>query len=91
MALTNTLNLDEHLTIAKKNPPKGTANQIITLSLDISKARKTLDASLFSLYKEKVDIEPKTFSKLKKIGDKFSQIDSKKIKDVINGLPSLPR
>ena len=56
---------------AKDNPIDGTTEQVTTLSISIAKSSNTMDKSVFNLYKEKIDIEPKTFSKLKVIGEKL--------------------
>ena len=84
--MTTTPNIDEHLKVIKENPFTGTTIQVVTVSMSISKVKELLDPSVFNLYKERSGIEAKTFSKLKKIGDKLNTIDEKKLKDVIKGL-----
>ena len=85
--MTTTPNIDEHLKVINENPFTGTTIQVVTVSMSISKVKELLDPSVFNLYKERSGIEAKTFSKLKKIGDKLNTIDEKKLKDVIKGLP----
>ena len=81
--MTTTPNIDTHLKVINDNPFTGTTIQVTTVSMSISKVKELLDPSVFNLYKERSGIEAKTFSKLKKIGDKLNTIDEKKLKDVI--------
>ncbi len=72
----------------KENPCDGTAEQVVTLSLGIAEASKILDKSVFVLYKEASNISSKTFSKLKKIGERLLELTETKRKSVIKGLPA---
>ncbi len=91
--VTKKQTLDTHLKIFKANSHTGTTQEIVTLSLGIAQSYLSLDASVFSLYKEKVcnprssSIGDKVFSKLKTIGLKLLEIDEKKRRDVIEQLP----
>ncbi len=85
MADANTLK--EYLKVIKDNPFNGTTNQIVNLSFGISNAKKKLDTSIFNIFKEKSGIEAKTFSKLKKIGDKLNLLNERDLKEVVKGLP----
>ena len=49
---------------AKDNPIDGNIEQVCNLSMGIAKSSNEMDKSVFNLYKEKVGIEPKSFSKL---------------------------
>ena len=75
------------LEIANNNPPTGTTTQIIKLAMSIAQSRKTMDKSIFSLYRERIDLSEKIFSKLKIIGDTFIDAPSGAIKDAIKHLP----
>ena len=73
---------------AKENPIDGTTEQVITLSISIAKSSNTMDKSVFNLYKEKVGISPKVFSKLKVIGDTLLAVSDEERKGMMNYLPS---
>ena len=73
---------------AKDNPIDGTIEQVITLSISIAKSSNTMDKSVFNLYKEKVGISPKVFSKLKVIGDTLLAVLDEERKGMMNYLPS---
>ena len=73
---------------AKDNPIDGTTEQVITLSISIAKSSNTMDKSVFNLYKEKVGISPKVFSKLKVIGDTLLAVSDEERKGMMNYLPS---
>ena len=62
--MTNTKNFDAAIDVVKNNPHTGTTKNIVTLSVDISKSKKSMDKSIFNLYKEKSQINDKIFSKL---------------------------
>jgi len=81
-------NPDDDLIIAGEMQYTGTTKEIVTLSLAIAKANKTMDSSVFTLYKEKSNINSKIFSKLKIIGEKLLELTEAKRRDVIKGLPS---
>ena len=74
--------------IAKDNPIDGTTEQVTTLSISIAKSSNTMDKSVFNLYKEKVGISPKVFSKLKVIGDTLLAVSDEERKGMMNYLPS---
>ena len=73
---------------AKENPIDGTNEQVITLSISIAKSSNTMDKSVFNLYKEKVGISPKVFSKLKVIGDTLLAVSDEERKGMMDYLPS---
>ena len=73
---------------AKENPIDGTTEQVTTLSISIAKSSNTMDKSVFNLYKEKVGISPKVFSKLKVIGDTLLAVSDEERKGMMNYLPS---
>ena len=73
---------------AKDNPIDGTTEQVITLSISIAKSSNTMDKSVFNLYKEKVGISPKVFSKLKVIGDTLLAVSDEERKGMMDYLPS---
>ena len=73
---------------AKDNPIDGTTEQVTTLSISIAKSSNTMDKSVFNLYKEKVGISPKVFSKLKVIGDTLLAVSDEERKGMMNYLPS---
>ena len=73
---------------AKENPIDGTNEQVITLSISIAKSSNTMDKSVFNLYKEKVGISPKVFSKLKVIGDTLLAVSDAERKGMMDYLPS---
>ena len=73
---------------AKDNPIDGTTEQVITLSISIAKSSNTMDKSVFNLYKEKVGISPKVFSKLKVIGDTLLAVSDAERKGMMDYLPS---
>ena len=73
---------------AKDNPIDGTTEQVITLSISIAKSSNIMDKSVFNLYKEKVGISPKVFSKLKVIGDTLLAVSDEERKGMMNYLPS---
>ena len=58
------------------------------MSLAIAQASKTMDTSVFSLYKDKSGISSKIFSKLKVIGEELLELTETKRKSVIKGLPA---
>ena len=74
--MTNSKNFDTAIEVVKNNPHTGTTKNIVTLSVDISKSKKSMDKSIFNLYKEKSQINDKIFSKLKVIGDKLSNLNN---------------
>ena len=80
--------IGDAIDLAKKNPYTGTSEQIINLSISIAETFKNNDASTYNLYKDKIDIAPKIFSKLKVIGEKILKIDESKRRDVIKRLPA---
>ena len=73
---------------AKDNPIDGTTEQVTTLSISIAKSSNTMDKSVFNLYKEKVGISPKVFSKLKVIGDTLLAVSDEERKGMMDYLPS---
>ena len=73
---------------AKDNPIDGTTEQVTTLSISIAKSSNTMDKSVFNLYKEKVGISPKVFSKLKVIGDTLLAVSDAERKGMMDYLPS---
>ncbi len=70
------------------NPYDGTTEQIVGVSLVLSKAAETLDKGVFSLWKKETGINDKVLSKLKVIGDTLNKVDGKKKADVIKVLPA---
>ena len=67
--MTNRLTLDDALNITRKHHYSGTTDDIVTLSLTISKSKKIFDKSVYKIFTEKSNINPKIYSNLKKIGD----------------------
>ena len=67
--MTTRQTIGDAIDLAKDNPYTGTSEQIINLSISIAETFKNNDASTYSLYKEKIGIAPKIFSKLKVIGE----------------------
>lgn len=67
--MTKPLTLDTALDITRKHPYTGTTDDIVTLSLTISKSNKIFDKSIYKIFTEKSNITPKIYSNLKKIGD----------------------
>ena len=86
--MTDSNSLANAIQIAKDNPPDGTIQQVCNLSISIAESSKTMDKSIFNLYKEKIEIEPKTFSKLKVIGEKLLEANEEDKKAIINDLPA---
>ena len=80
--------VDDYLQIAKDNPyDTGTTKQVCTLAISIYDAFVEFDKAVFNLYREKTQIQPKIFSKLKVIGERLSQLNKKDRRDVIDRLP----
>ena len=73
---------------AKDNPIDGNIEQVCNLSMGIAKSSNEMDKSVFNLYKEKVGIEPKSFSKLKIIGEKLLTANEQDRKEIIKDLPA---
>ena len=69
------------------NPHKGTAEQVVTLSLGIAEASETLPAGTFALYRDESGLGEKVFSKLKVIGERLGQLDPRTRTEVLKGLP----
>ena len=86
--MTSTLTLDDALNITKKHNYSGTTDDIVTLSLTISRSKKLLDKSVFKIFTEKSNITPKIFSNLKKIGDVLDTLPIDAFKEVCRGLPA---
>ena len=86
--MTTRQTIGDAIDLAKDNPYTGTSEQIINLSISIAETFKNNDASTYSLYKEKIGIAPKIFSKLKVIGERVLTINETKRRDVIKRLPA---
>ena len=86
--MTDSNSIANAIQIAKDNPFDGTIQQVCNLSISIAESSKTMDKSVFNLYKEKIEIEPKTFSKLKVIGEKLLEANEQDKKAIINDLPA---
>ena len=86
--MTDSNSIANAIKIANDNPFDGTIQQVCNLSISIAESSKTMDKSVFNLYKEKIDIEPKTFSKLKVIGEKLLEANEQDKKAIINDLPA---
>ena len=86
--MTDSNSIANAIQIAKDNPFDGTIQQVCNLSISIAESSKTMDKSVFNLYKEKIGIEPKTFSKLKVIGEKLLEANEQDKKAIINDLPA---
>jgi hypothetical protein len=69
------------------NPHKGTAEQVLNLSLGIAEASETLSAGTFALYRDESGLGEKVFSKLKVIGERLGQLDLRTRTEVLKGLP----
>ena len=86
--MTDSNSIANAIQIAKDNPFDGKIQQVCNLSISIAESSKTMDKSVFNLYKEKIEIEPKTFSKLKVIGEKLLEANEQDKKAIINDLPA---
>ena len=86
--MTDSNSIANAIQTAKDNPYDGTIQQVCNLSISIAESSKTMDKSVFNLYKEKIDIEPKTFSKLKVLGEKLLEANEQDKKAIINDLPA---
>ena len=86
--MTDSNSIANAIKIANDNPYDGTIQQVCNLSISIAESSKTMDKSVFNLYKEKIEIEPKTFSKLKVIGEKLLEANEQDKKAIINDLPA---
>ena len=86
--MTDSNSIANAIQIAKDNPIDGTIEQVCNTSISIAESSKTMDKSIFNLYKEKVGIEPKTFSKLKIIGVKLLTANEQDRKAIIKDLPA---
>ena len=81
-------NTSDYLRILGSNPyDKGNTSQICTACISIFDASEELDASTYNLYREKSEISPKIFSKLKVIGKGLSKLTKSDRRDVIKRLP----
>ena len=69
------------------NPHRGTAEQVLNLSLGIAEASETLSAGTFALYRDESGLGEKVFSKLKVIGERLGQLDPRTRTEVLKGLP----
>ncbi len=85
--MTKTLTLDTALDITKKHSYTGTTNDIVTLSLTISKSKKSFDKSIYDIFTEKSNITPKIFSNLKKIGDRMDELPIDAREEVCRSFP----
>ena len=85
--MTKTLTLDTALDITKKHSYTGTTNDIVTLSLTISKSKKLFDKSIYNIFTEKSNITPKIFSNLKKIGDRMDELPIDAREEVCKSFP----
>tara|TARA_Y100000589_G_scaffold199799_1_gene188574 strand:+ start:871 stop:1173 length:303 start_codon:yes stop_codon:yes gene_type:complete len=81
------INPKEAIKIAENNPYKGTAKQIAKLSISIAQSAQIFDHSVFALYKEKINISPKIFSKLKVIGETLLEVKEQERNLLINQFP----
>lgn len=86
--MTDSNSIANAIQIAKDNPPDGTIQQVCNLSISIAESSNKMDKSIFNLYKEKIEIEPKTFSKLKVIGEKLLEANEEDKKAIIKDLPA---
>jgi len=75
------------LKVAKSNPYTGTSQEIANVCISIAKTFNNVSAQEFALYKEKIEISPKIFSKLKVIGQTLLKIDKGTLRDVIQQFP----
>ena len=71
-----------------ENPYKGTAEQIVAISIALAEAEERLDKSTFKLWKDESGIPNKVVSKLKRIGEALLKVDEKKRRDVVKRLPA---
>lgn len=70
------------------NPHKGTAEQIVMLSMSIAAAGKRISPVTLSIYKDASGFGDKVFSKLKVIGEHLGQLDDETRREVIKGVPA---
>ena len=86
--MSNSKSVATAIKVAKDNPIDGTTEQVVSLSVSIAESSKSMDKSVFNLYKEKIGITPKIFSKLKVIGDTLTRVSDKERNEIMNYLPS---
>ena len=70
-----------------ENPYKGTAEQVVTLSLGIAAAGARLSRATFAIYRDQSGIGEKVFSKLKVIGERLGGMNDKTRREVVKALP----
>jgi len=74
--------------LVAENPHTGTVQQVVNLSIGIATAGERLSPATLAIYRDASGVGEKVFSKLKVIGERIGQLDDKKRRDVINGLPA---
>ena len=85
--MTKTLNLDTVLDITRKHSYEGSIDDIVTLSLTISRSKKVFDKSIYKIFTEKSNINPKIYSNLKKIGDTMDDLPIDAREEVCRSFP----
>ena len=85
--MTKTLTLDDALDITRKHSYEGSVDDIVTLSLTISRSNKQFDKSVYKIFTEKSNITPKIYSNLKKIGDTMDVLPIDARKEVCGSFP----
>ena len=85
--MTKTLTLDTALDITRKHSYEGSIDDIVTLSLTISRSKKVFDKSIYKIFTEKSNINPKIYSNLKKIGDTMDDLPIDAREEVCRSFP----
>ena len=79
---------DTDLIVSGGQAYKGSAKEIVTLSLMLAEKASEMDKSVFNILRDRMGINTKTFSKLKVIGERMSEISDTKRREVIKQLPA---
>ena len=85
--MTKTLTLDTALDLLGKHPYSGSVEDIVTLSLTISRSKKVFAKSIYKIFTEKSNITPKIYSNLKKIGDRMDDLPIDAREEVCRSFP----
>ena len=85
--MTKTLTLDTALDLVGKHPYSGSVEDIVTLSSTISQSKKQFNKSVYKIFTEKSNIDPKIYSNLKKIGDRMDTLPIDVKQEVCRSFP----
>ena len=86
--MTKGQKVDTDLIVSGDQAYKGSAKEIVTLSLMLAEKASEMDKSVFNILRDRMGINTKTFSKLKVIGERMSEISDTKRREVIKQLPA---